>query len=144
MASGDRSHDQSWYHATDHTIKHGVQRPIVRSIVASGDGSHDQSWHLRPIVRLVVGLPPVVKSCNPRSSTSGVATSHDWWYEHAIGPTYPRPVTIWNRRLEVLNMTIDLAATDFALAMTHDLCDQWCVRFTIFPRFQHFSVAATS
>ena len=32
--------------------------------------------------------------------------------------------TIWNRRLEVMNMSIDLATTDSALAITHDLCDQ--------------------
>ena len=35
-------------------------------------------------------------------------------------------------------MTIDLAATDFALAITHDLCDQSCVVSTICPRFQLF------
>ena len=40
-------------------------------------------------------------------------------------------------------MIIDLAATDFAQAITHDLCDQSCVRFTICPRFQHFSVEAS-
>ena len=58
--------------------------------------------------------------------------------------TNMRPLTIWNRRLEVLNMTIDPAATDFALAITHYLCDHSCVRFTICSRFQHFSVAARS
>ena len=32
-----------------------------------------------------------------------------------------RPLTIWNRRLNVLNMTIDLVETDLPLAITHDL-----------------------
>ena len=58
--------------------------------------------------------------------------------------TYLRPLTIWNRSLEVLNMTIDLGATDFALAITHELCDQSCDRFTICPRFHHFAVVAMS
>ena len=35
-----------------------------------------------------------------------------------------RPLTIWNSRFQVLNMTIDLVATDLSLAITHDLCDQ--------------------
>ena len=35
-----------------------------------------------------------------------------------------RPLTIWNSRLQVLNMTIDLDATDLPFAITHDLCDQ--------------------
>ena len=41
-------------------------------------------------------------------------------------------------------MTIDLAATDFALAITHDLRDQSCVRSTICPRFRKESVVARS
>ena len=38
-------------------------------------------------------------------------------------------------------MTIGLATTDFALAITHYICDQSYVLSTICPRFQHFSVA---
>ena len=38
----------------------------------------------------------------------------------------------------------DLAATGFALAITHDLCDQSYVLSTICQRFQHFSVAVRS
>ena len=41
-------------------------------------------------------------------------------------------------------MTYDLAATDFVLAITHDLCDQSYALSTICPRFQHFSVAGRS
>ena len=29
VASGDGSRDQSWHHATDHTINHGVLRPTI-------------------------------------------------------------------------------------------------------------------
>jgi hypothetical protein len=47
--------------------------------------------------------------------------------------TYMRPLTIWNRRSEVLNMPIDLAATDFAMAITH--YNQSSDRSTIFPIF---------
>ena len=35
-----------------------------------------------------------------------------------------RPLTIWNSRFQVLNMTIDLVATDLPIAIAHDLCDQ--------------------
>jgi hypothetical protein len=37
--------------------------------------------------------------------------------------SYDLSVLIWNRISEVLNMTIDLAATDNALPTTHDLSD---------------------
>ena len=46
--------------------------------------------------------------------------------------------------LQVLNMTIDLVATDLPFAITHDLCDQSYVLSTICQRFQHFSVAGRS
>ena len=62
-----------------------------------------------------------------------------------------RPLTIWNSRFHVLNMTIDLVATDLPLATTHDfcdqsydLCDQSYVLSTICLRFQHFPVADRS
>ena len=42
---------------------------------------------------------------------------------------------IWKRRIDFLNMTIDLVTTDFALAITDDLCDQ----SYIFLRFPHDS-----
>ena len=53
-------------------------------------------------------------------------------------------LTIWNSRFQVLNMTIDLVATDFTLAITHDLCHQSYVRSTNDPSFQHFSIAGRS
>ena len=34
-----------------------------------------------------------------------------------------RPLTIWNSRFQVLNITIDLVATGLPIAITHDICD---------------------
>ena len=133
--------------------------------MASCDRSHDKSWHLRLIVRLVV--PPVAKSCDKSGQVASSLTTerdilrrvappivrwHDQWHDQSChwvirdhrqvvvrpGKTYMQPLTIWSRRLELLNMTTDLAATDFALAITHDICDQSCVRSTICSRFHHF------
>ena len=121
VASCDRAYDQSWHPTTDGTINRGIQRPIERPIVASCD-----------------------RSCDCRS-----AIIHNWWCHHArlvvrSRNTYLRPFTIWSCRLEVLNMTIDIAATDVAIAITHDLCHQSYVLSTIYSRFQHFSVAGRS
>ena len=62
-----------------------------------------------------------------------------------------RPLSIWNSRFQVLNMTIDLVATGVSLVITHDLCDQsydlcdqYYDRSTIGPPFQHFSIAGRS
>ena len=46
--------------------------------------------------------------------------------------------------LEVVNMAIDLAATDFALAIAHDLCDQSYVLFLYLPTTPTFTVAGRS
>ena len=74
----------------------------------------------------------------------------DRWYDQSWGATIDRainrsivrpifdqslPQTNWNRRLEVLNMTIDLVTPNFAVAITHDLCDQ----STFFLRLAHGS-----
>ena len=117
IAPDDRSYDQSWGPTIDRMINRCNLRPIVRSIMAPDDRSYDRSQD----------------SCDCRS-----AIIDNWWCHHArlvvrSRKTYLRPLSIWNRRLEVLNTTIDLAATEFALAITHDLCDQSCVLFTICP-----------
>ena len=59
-----------------------------------------------------------------------------------------RPLTIWNSRFQILNMTIDLVATELPLAISHDqcdqsydLCDQSYVLSTIGPRLKHFWIA---
>ena len=134
VAPDDRWYDQSWDPTIARTINRGDLRPIVRSIVSPDDRSIVWS---------------IVTSCDrsyDRSCDCRSAIIHNWWCHHArlVGrslKTYLRPFTIWNRRLEVFNMTIDLAATGFTLAITQDLCDQSFVLSTIRPRLQHFSVA---
>ena len=149
MASCDRAYDESWHPTTDRTINRGVQRSIARSIIASCDRSlrpttnrtinRDNRGTKRPIVRSIV---PSCDRSNDKSCDYRSAIIHNWWCPHArlavrSRKTNLRPLTIWNRRLDVLNMTIDLAATDLALAITHDLCDQLYVLSTTCPRFQH-------
>ena len=118
------------------TISRDGRRLMVRSI---------DRCILRPIVRSIA--PP-----EDRSIVGGNDRSHNQPYHRATDRMITRCdirliVTInrgtsfiWNRRLEVLNMTIDLAATDFA----QDLCDQSCVLSMMCPRFQHFLVAGRS
>ena len=147
----DRSYDQSWRLATDGTINRGGRRPMVRSIVASCDWSYKQSWGAtidRTINRSIVR--PIVATYDLSYNQSWHQTT-DRTINRSIvrlpirdhpqlvvrsRKTYLRPLTIWNRRLEVLNMTIDLVTTDFALVITHDLCDQSYVRSTICPRLR--------
>ena len=59
---------------------------------------------------------------------------HCWQF--SINKVYSGFCIICGAWPDVLNMTIDLAATDFALAITHVLRDQSCVLFTISPRFR--------
>ena len=67
---------------------------IVRSVVAPDDRSNDQSWN---------------------SATDSVVMSVS---NRMVVPPTGRKVA-----RPVLNMTIELVATDFPLAITHDLCD---------------------
>ena len=86
---------------------------------------------------------------NVSEQTIGGTTGHK--VARPVARLIVRPLTIWNIRLQVLNMTIDLVATDLRPAITHnlcdqsyDICDQSYVLSTIDPRFQHFSVAGRS
>ena len=119
VASCDRSYEQSWHPVTERTTNRAPE-----------DRWYDQSWGAtidRTINRSIVR--PIVRS---------IVATHNRSDDQSWHPT------IWNRRLEVLNMTIDLATTDFAFVITHDLCDRSYVLSTICPRFQHFSVAGRS
>ena len=110
VASCDRSYEQSSHPATDRTSTRGILGPSIRSIVAPEDRWYNQSWGAtidRTINRSIVR--PIVRS---------IVATYDRSYDQS------RHQTIWNSKLEVLNMIIDLATTDFALAITHDLCDQ--------------------
>ena len=98
--------------------------------MASCGRANNQSWHPKTDGTINRGVQ--------RSIALSIVASCDQAYDQSWHRT------IWNRRLEVLNMTIDLATTDFALAIAHDLRDQLYVLSTICPRFQHFSVAGSS
>ena len=102
-------------------------RSIVRSIGAPDDRSYYQSYNsATDSVGRRMG-----SDLNPRNISIFYSVG-----EQSIGGTtgrkvarpvarlIVRPLTIWNRRLQVLNMTIDLIATDLPLAITYDLCDQ--------------------
>ena len=127
------------------TIDRTINRSIVRPIVATYDRSYDQSWqswHQTTDRRSIVASckRSYDQSCDYRS-----AIIHNWSCHHArlvvrSRKTYLRALTIWNRRLHVLNMTIDLVVTDLPLAITHD---QSYVLSTICLRFQIVLVAAT-
>ena len=101
---------------------------IVRLVVAINDRSYDRSWP-PTIDRIINSVGRRMGSdLNPRNISTFYSVS-----EQPIGGTtgrmvarpvarlIVRPLTIWNSRFQVLNMTIDLVATDLPLAITHDI-----------------------
>ena len=111
VASCDRSYEHSWYPVTENTISRGTRRPVVRSIVGGTIDSTIYRRIVRPIVRSIVA-------------------SYNRSYDQS------RHQPIWDRRFEVLTITMDHVATDLPLAITHDLCDQSCVVSTNYQIFQ--------
>ena len=131
---------------------------IVRLVVAINDRSYGRSCP-PTIDRMINSVGRRMGSdLNPRNISTFYSVS-----EQPIGGTtgrkvarpvarlIVRPLTIWNSRFQVLNMTIDLVATDLLLAITHDLshqsydlCHQSYDRSKIDPSFQHFSIAGRS
>ena len=129
----------------DRTTSGSHKRSIVRSIVAPDDRSYCVGRRMG-------------SDLNPRNISTFYSVS-----EQPIGGTtgrkvarpvarlIVRPLTILNSRFQVLNMTIDLVATDLPIAITHalchqsyELCHQSYDRSTIGPSFQHFSIAGRS
>ena len=124
---------------------------IVRLVVAINDRSYGRSYDRScppTIDRMINAVGRRMGSdLHPRNIPTLYSVS-----EQPIGGTtgrnvarpvarlIVRPLTIWNSRFQVLNMTIDHVATDLPLAITHDLCHQSYVRSTIGPSFQHFQV----
>ena len=137
VASCDRSFEQSWHPVTERTINRGTRRPIVRSIVRCNDRSHDATIDLA-IDRC--DLRPIVDQSWHQTTDRTINRS----IVRPIVRSIVRVPILRNRRLQVLNMTIDLVATDLPLAITYDLCDQSYVLSTICLRFQIVLVAATS
>ena len=154
LAGGRSSYDWSYAWSRD---QQRLEK-IVHLVVAINDRSYDQS------------CPPTIDratdSVGHRIGSDLKLRNISTFYsvsEQPIGGTtgrkvarpvarqIVRPLTIWNSRFQVLNMTIDLVATDLPLAITHvlcdqsyDLCDQSYVLSTICPRLQHFSIADRS
>ena len=91
-----------------------ISKEIVRLVVAINDRSYDQSW------------PPTIDRAINRGilhdQSIGGATGRK--VARRVSRLLGRPLTILNSSFQVLNMTIDLVATDLPLAITHDLCDQ--------------------
>ena len=146
LPGGRSSHDWSYAWSRD---QHRLEK-IVRLVVVINDRPYDRSWP-SPIDRMINSVGRRMGSdLNPRNISTFYSVS-----EQPIGGTtgrkvarpvarlIVRPLTIWNSRFQVLNMTI--VATDLPLAITHDLCHQsydLCHqsydRSTIGPSFQHF------
>ena len=125
--AGDRWYDQS-------IVAHC--EPIVRALVISCDRAYEKSCHPK-----TDGRPKINRTINRRivrPIVRSIVATYDRSYDHSWYQT------IGNRRLQVLNMTIDLVATDLSFAITHDLCNQSYVLSTICPRFQKMSVACRS
>ena len=108
-------------------------------MVAINDRSYDQS------------SPPVIDRTTNRGilreQSIGGATGRK--VARPVARLIVRPLTIWNSRFQVLNMTI--VATDLPLAITHDLCDQSYDQYdqsyglsSSCPRLQHFPIAGRS
>ena len=150
LPGGRSSYDWSYAWSRD---QHRLVN-IVRLVVAK----NDRSWP-PTIDRMINSVGRRMGSdLNPRNISTFYSVS-----EQPIGGTtgrmvarpvarlIVRPLTIWNSRFQVLNMTIDLVSTDLPLAITHDLCHQsydLCHqsydRFTSGPSLQHFSIAGRS
>ena len=131
---------------------------IVRLVAAINDRSYDWSWpptidHMINSVGRRIGsdLNPTNISTFHSVSEQPIGGTTGRKVARPVARLIVRPLTILNSRFQVLNMTIDLVATDFPLAITHDLCHQsydLCHqsydRSTIGPSFQHFSIAGRS
>ena len=107
-----------------------ISKEIVRLVVAINDRSYDQS------------CPPTIDRTTNRGilhePSIGGATSRK--VARPVARLIVRLLTIWNSRFQVLNIAIDLVATDLPLAITHDLCDKsydLCGQSYVLLRFAH-------
>ena len=117
LPGGRSSYDWSYAWSRD---QHRLEK-IVRLVAVINDRSYDRSWP-PTIDRMTNSVGRRMGSdLNPRNISTCYSVS-----EQPIGGTtgrkvarpvarlIVRPLTIWNSRFQVLNMTIDLVATDFA------------------------------
>ena len=109
------------------TTRGSHKRSIVRSIVAPDDRSYDQSWNSATDSvgrRMRRDLNPRNISTFYRASEQSIGGTTGRKVARPVARLIVRLLTIWNSRLQVLNMTIDLVATDLPLEIIHDHCDQ--------------------
>ena len=123
LPRGRSSHDWSYAWSRD---QQRLEK-IVRLVVAINDRSWPPTFDR--MINIVVRR--MGSDLNPRNISTFYSVS-----EQPIGGTtgrkvarpvarlIVRPLTIWNSRFQVLNMAIDLVATDLPFAITHDLCHQ--------------------
>ena len=146
--AGDRSsYDWSYAWSRDQQRLEKIDDKIHHNV---GNRTTSAS-HKRSIVPSIVA-PPIDRTINRgilHEQSNGGATDRN--VARPVARLIVRPLTIWNSRFQVLNMAIDLVATDLPLALTHDLCDQSYDLFdqsyvlsSICPRLQHFSIASRS
>ena len=144
VASCDRPFEQSWHPVTDGTNNRGILCAIVRALVASCDRAYNQSWHPKTdgTINRVVQLSIVRSIEAPHDLESQVRSfeyDHRPCYDSFCTGDHPRPLrpdvrsfydlpTIPKKNrlhgFRSFEHGHDLAATDFAQAITHDLCDQ--------------------
>ena len=108
----------------DRTTSGSHKRSIVQSIVALDDLSYDQSWNSATDSvghRMGSGLNPRNISTFYSVSEQSIGGTTGRKVARPVAQLIVRPLTIWNRRLHVLIMTIDLVATDLPLANSRPL-----------------------
>ena len=106
--------------AEDRTTSVSHKRSIARSIVAPTIDRTMNSVGRR----MGSDLNPIIISTFYSVSEHPIGGTTDRKVARPLARLIVRPLAIWNSRFQVLNMTIDIVATDLLLAITHDLCDQ--------------------
>ena len=104
---------------------------IVQLAVAINDRSYARSWP-PTIDRMINSVGRRMGSdLNPRNisilysvSEQPIGGTTGRMVARSVARLIVRPLTIWYSMFQVLDMTIDLVATDLPLAITHDLCHQ--------------------
>ena len=86
---------------TDWMTRSTISKVIVRLVVAINERSYYQSW------------PPTIDRGVLHEQSIGGASGGK--VARPVARLIVRPLTIWNIRFQVLNMTIDLVATDLPL-----------------------------
>ena len=148
FAGGRSSYDWSYAWSRD---QHGLEK--IDDNIHHIEGNRTTSGsHKRSIVRSNVA-PTIDRTINRGilHIKQSIGRANGRKVSRPVARLIVRPLTIWNSRFQVLNMTIDLVATYLPLAITHDLCDQsydLCrqayVLSSIYQRLKKKSIAGRS